>query len=293
MPYAKPALTFDEQLQLLQRRGLTVRDRDRALRWLEHVSYYRLSAYFLPFKNSERFRAGTDFTDIADLYIFDRKLRLHVMDAIERIEVALRTAITYQIAHTYGPFGHTDSANFTPRFNHARFMQNLATEKERALRASEPFVTHFRDNYPNEQYLPVWMATELLSFGSTSILYRGLLPDLRQHIAAPYGVDKRFLVSWFHSLTYIRNVCAHHKRLWNREMAIRPSLPSRRQALPYPVPNGGRIYAALIVLRHMLGVASPHAHWAAHLRQLLNDYPNASTQAMGFPPDWQTLPEWQ
>lgn len=97
----------------------------RALRWLTSVNYYRLSAYFLPFKIGDGFRPGTDFNDIAGLYIFDRKLRLLMLDAIERVEVAIRTAVTYEIAHAYGRFGHTISANFLPTFEHERFMSDL------------------------------------------------------------------------------------------------------------------------------------------------------------------------
>jgi len=92
MHYLKAALSFPDQLAQLQQRGLHVTDPDRALHWLRRVSYYRLSAYFLPFKNGESFRPGTEFNDVAGLYIFDRKLRLLVLDAIERIEVALRTS---------------------------------------------------------------------------------------------------------------------------------------------------------------------------------------------------------
>ncbi|HEY4146253.1 Abi family protein [Pinirhizobacter sp.] len=108
MHYPKAALSFPNQLMQLQERGLRVANPDRAMHWLRRVSYYRLSAYFLPFKEGESFRPGTEFNDVAGLYIFDRKLRLLVLDAIERIEVALRTSITYEIGHAYGPFGHTD-----------------------------------------------------------------------------------------------------------------------------------------------------------------------------------------
>ncbi len=120
MRYDKPALTFDEQLALLQQRGLHVPDTARARHWLQRVSYYRLSAYFLPFKHGELFRAGTDFDDVAGLYVFDRKLRLLVLDAIERIEVAMRTAVTYEVGHRFGAFGHTDPANFSPHFEHTK-----------------------------------------------------------------------------------------------------------------------------------------------------------------------------
>ncbi|MEO7149850.1 MAG: Abi family protein [Rhodanobacteraceae bacterium] len=129
MRYLKPALTFEEQLDLLHQRGLIVCDADRALHWLRNISYYRLSAYCLPFKDGDAFRPGIAFDDIAGLYIFDRKLRLLVLDAIERIEVAVRTAVTYEIAHAHGPFGHTDPANFAPGFDHARFMAAVSRTK--------------------------------------------------------------------------------------------------------------------------------------------------------------------
>lgn len=83
MKYEKPALTFDEQLELITGRGLAIADPDRTLRWLQNVSYYRLSAYFLPFRDRERFKSGATFDLVAGLYIFDRKLRLILLDAID------------------------------------------------------------------------------------------------------------------------------------------------------------------------------------------------------------------
>lgn len=296
MPYTKLPLTFAAQLDLLCERGLQVADRDRALRWLAHISYYRLSAYFLPFKEGEAFRPGTTFNDIAGLYIFDRKLRLVMLDAIERIEVAIRTTVTYEIAHTYGVFGHTHSEHFSSQFDHMRFMDDLAKEKDRAEkgRATETFVTHFQAKYPDEPYLPIWMATELLSFGATSKLYSSLQPKaIRQRIAAPYKVDAKILTSWLHTLAYIRNVCAHQKRLWNRELAIAPRLPSRCREWPHQVPDEKRLYAVLIIVRHMLAVASPHTHWHHRLFDLLDQHPTIPTQAMGFPPQWKDLVAWR
>lgn len=290
MRYSKPALSFDEQLDLLRRRGLTVRDPVRALRWLQSVNYYRLSAYFLPFKGGERFRPGTDFNDIAGLYIFDRKLRLLVLDAIERVEVAIRTSVTYAIGHAYGAFGHTAPANFAPGFNHARFMSELLDEERRA---KETFALHFRRQYAEERHLPVWMATELLSFGTMSKLFQSLDPKLRQRIAAPYRVDAKFLASWLHALTYTRNVCAHHKRLWNRQLAIKPRFPSRSLAWPHKVPDNGRLYAVLVLLRHMMSLNSPNSKWVERLHRLLAEHPTVPQVAMGFPKDWQQLTIWR
>ena len=290
MHYTKPALTFDEQMDLLRQRGLAIPDGERATRWLQKVSYYRLSAYCLPFKDGEPFRAGTDFNDVAGLYIFDRKLRLLVLDAIERIEVAIRTAITYEIAHAYGAFGHSDPGNFAPGFEHGRFMDELGVEERRA---KDTFANHFRKKYTSESHLPVWMATELLSFGTVSKLYGALAPALKQKIATEYGVDEQFLRSWLHALTYLRNVCAHHKRLWNRQFAIRPRFPSRNLAWPHQVPDNSRLYGMLVVLRHMLRVASPGCQWRQRLWVLLDTHPEVPLDAMKIPADWRGRNLWR
>jgi len=290
MDYLKQALSFSDQLAQLQQRGLHVDHRDRALHWLRRVSYYRLSAYFLPFKDGESFHPGTEFNDIAGLYIFDRKLRLLLLDAIERIEVAIRTSITYEISHAYGPFGHTDPANFSPSFNHSKFMDELAAEEGRA---KETFVTHFRVKYTAEPHLPVWMATELLSFGTISLLYKALAPAIKSRIAGEFGVSDRHLASWLHALSYIRNVCAHHKRLWNRQLAIKPQLPSRSLSWPHNIPDNGRLYCVLVVLQHLLLVVSPRCQWRNRLFNLFDSHPNVPLEAMRIPQDWRSRAVWR
>ena len=133
MRYNKPALTFDQQYDLLLDRGLIIPDRLRAQRWLRHISYYRFSAYFVPFKvANDQFATGTTFDQVAGSYIFDRKLRLILMDAIERLEVALRTGLTYGISHQYGPFGHVNPLNFDARFDHEEFMEELAQAEDQS-----------------------------------------------------------------------------------------------------------------------------------------------------------------
>lgn len=290
MRYTKPALTLDQQLERLRSRGLTITDTDRAIRWLSHIGYYRLSAYCLPFKDGETFRPNVCFDDIAGLYLFDRKLRGLVLDAIERIEVAIRAAIANEIAKEYGPFGHIEKRHFSKskRFDHNRFTKEL--EKENGKKTtSETFVRHFRQKYSDEKHLPVWMAVELLSLGTVSKLYTALHSASRQRIAVYYGVDETVLRSWYHALTYLRNICAHHKRLWNRELAIKPKLPHNHR---WQSADNTRLYRMLVVLRHMLSVVSPHCHWQRRLFELLDQHPGVSRAAMGIPPDWKTLTPW-
>jgi len=268
MDYRKPALTFQEQLQQLKDRGLSIRDEGQALHWLAQVSYYRLSAYSHPFRRDDRFRDGTDFGDVIALYDFDRRLRLLMLDAIERIEVSVRTALTYEIGHAFGPFGHVDSNNFAPGFRHADFMVELAKEEGRAR---ETFARHFRSKYTAEAHLPIWMATELISFGTLSQLYAHLSPAIRRAIASRYGVPEAVFGNWLHTLSYVRNVCAHHKRLWNRELAIRPMIPRHHRVWSRLNIDNRRFAAAMAVSVHLMKQIAPASAWTGRVCKLFDD----------------------
>jgi abortive infection bacteriophage resistance protein len=287
--YRKPPLDLDAQLVLLEQRGLAIPDRERATHWLRQVGYYRLSAYFLPFKAGERFGPGVAFDDVAGLYAFDRKLRLLVLDAIERIEVSVRASVMSRIAEAHGPFGHVDPANFSPRFDHARFLAELAREESQAR---ETFAAHFRAKYTAEPHLPVWMASELLSFGTVSRLYGAMSPSLKRSVAGPFGVPDDMFGTWLHALTYVRNVCAHHKRLWNRRLAILPRLPAKGCAWSGTVPDPASLYGVLVILAHALLVIAPRSRWQWRLSSLFDLHPDVALAAMGVPPDWRLRPPW-
>ena len=279
MDYRKPALSFEAQLHQLKERGLAVADEAGALRWLSQVSYYRLSAYSLPLRRDDRFVAGTDFGDIVVLYDFDRRLRLLMLDAIERIEVSVRTALTYEIAHAYGPFGHVEPLNFDPAFRHARFMGELAREE---ARAKETFAEHFRSKYTSEVHLPIWMATELISFGALSQLYAHASPAIRRRVASRYGVPENIVGNWLHVLSYVRNVCAHHKRLWNRVLAIRPMIPRNDQVLSGLPINNQRFASILAVSVHLLQRIAPASAWPSRVGELFEESPFVPLAPIGL-----------
>src|SRR5216684_984428 len=235
MHYTKPALTYEQQLAIISSRGLAIPDRERALHWLRRKGYFRLSAYFLPFKitGSDTYTSGTTFTDIIKLYKFDAHLRLLMIKAIDRVEVALRASITYHFAHVLGPFGYTDAAHFTPLvpspgpgipatgFDHVYLMKRIETE---VTQSKEEFVRHYRTKYTSEVHLPIWMLTELMPFGMLSKMTESVKKGLRKQIAKDFGIAQSQLTSWMETLTYIRNICAHHSRLWNRELSLKPEL---------------------------------------------------------------------
>ena len=186
-PYRKHALTFDEQLALLQARGLAIGDPADARCWLERVGYYHLSAYWYPFKHDGESLIGGSFQQVIALYEFDRRLRLLVLDATERIEVELRTAISYQLGHAFGAFAHEDARHFRtdfgdppypsrqrPCLTHAGWLSDVRDETSRSR---EVFVASYRDKYTDFPKLPIWIATEVMSLGTISKLYRAMLVD--------------------------------------------------------------------------------------------------------------------
>jgi abortive infection bacteriophage resistance protein len=296
--YQKPALTFEEQLDQLKERGLIVNDQALALSQLSTISYYRLSAYWYPFKArgkhgriTSSLVAGTSFDDIVSLYEFDRHLRLLVMDAIERVEVYVRTLITYYIGHTYGAFGHTDPTHFHPKFGHAHWLSKL---EEEAARSSDVFVDHYRNKYEGFPTLPIWMITEVMSLGSLSFCYKGLKNDDKRAISSELDLPHKRLGDWLHKLTYIRNVCAHHSRLWNRELSIRPESVRDEIWNPPVTPRKDRVFYILLMLRYLLKAMNNGDSWYEECNQLIE--PIAVEKrwrlAMGLPENWKSHPIW-
>ena len=296
MNYTKPALTVEQQADQLLHRGLLA-DRARLIETLSRVSYCRLTAYWHPFaRPDDTFAPGTSFDKIWRRYTFDRQLRLLVMDAVERVEVVvLRTLMVEQHARQYGPFGYRDARSFRPEFagdSHRRMVEEIDRETSRSR---EPFVAQFLTQYASEPGLPLWMPAEIASYGILFTFYRHLNLAEQKQLATRLALPAGVLQSWLFCLNYIRNICAHHARLWNRELAIRPLVPDAKKQPDWhrPVtPDNRRTFAVLTLLRWLLLEIAPNSRWAERLRQLLADYPEIPQPLMGFPTGWETSPIW-
>jgi len=300
-PFTKPATTIAQQIAHLRSQGMTIADTRRAEHWLRHVSYYRMSAYWLPFEQPKghpgsRFQPGADFDVVTALYDFDRQLRLLVLDAIERIEVAVRGNWAYALAHHGGPHGYLDAALYHDR---RLFHNNLARLVRDVGSSPETYIDHYRRNYDDPAMPPVWMVAEMMSFGQLSRWY-SLLDDraLRNRIARPLGLPEAVLVPLLKHLSIIRNSCAHHARLWNRGFLLRMRLPQKPAdllATLAPVtPNApALLYNALVLITYLLRQVAPGSNWLAELRDLLATHPTGNLAAMGFPAGWDTRPLWQ
>lgn len=298
MNYTKPPLSIDEQINLLIKRGMIITNRDRAARYLAHINYYRLRAYWLPFEegsanDEHHFRPGTSFDDALALYLFDRKFRLLVLEAIERIEVSFRSCFAHHLSLRYGSHPHLDAALFKDSDKYHACLKSLRDEVDRS---HETFIEHYRTRYTQPELPPIWAACEVMSFGLLSKWYQNLKQRKdRQVIATVYGLEEGVLSSFMHHLTHVRNLTAHHSRLWNRRLTFTMRLPQRPDTLNRTFNHTAdrKIYNSLVMLGYLLLLISPGTSWVRRMRQLLADYPQAHPAAMGFPEDWQRLPFWE
>jgi len=293
MNYAKPPLSHAQQVAVLSARGLDVGSIDDAVHALQRIGYYRLSGYWYPFRAAgDGFETGTRFDTALMLYEFDRRLRLIVMDAIERVEIAVRSAVIYELAHAYGTFAHIDAANFWPGFAHAAWFDQVETE---ARRSREDFIAHFKSRYQGFPRLPIWMALEVISLGALSRLFSGMRKSVQRRIARPYGLEPIVLTSWLHTLTFVRNVCAHHARLWNRILGIPPKRPRRDPRWATSgIPKNDRLWVVLLLLRHLMAHHHEGNDWQDSVVNLVTPLVAEPRwrQAMGFPVNWATQALW-
>lgn len=302
MKYDKQSLPFSDQADQLIRRGM-VADRSALVKRLQAVNYYRLSGYWYSFRIRDEngvlgddFLPGTTFETVWRRYAFDRRLRMIVMDAIERIEVAVRTQLTYFCSQLDGPFGYV-SESALPKLTskeYADWLCSIAREEEHS---KESFVAHFRERYgDHHRHLPLWMAVEVLTFGGMLTLFKGVAPSTKRVVSEQYGIADEVLLSWLRSLNAVRNICAHHGRLWNRELGYKPLLPSPNKHPDWHEPvavGNNRVFVILTICRYMLRIIAPQSQWSARLSSLLAEYPEVPATSMGFPDDWRSCPIWK
>ncbi|WPF87390.1 Abi family protein [Cyanobacterium aponinum AL20118] len=285
MLFNKSPKTIDEQIELLISRGMIITDRPKAHDVLTHVNYYRLGAYWLPFEQDHEnhiFRSGTCFDDVLNLYIFDRKLRLLVLDAIERIEVSCRTQWAYFMAHNHGSHSYLDS---TLARKESYWVSNLQSLENEVKRSKEVFIEHYKNKYTQPDLPPIWAVSEVMSLGLFSRWFTNLKPmATRKKIANQYNLDHEILASFLRHLTEVRNICAHHSRLWNRKFTVTLTIPKNPTYLAEKMNQNEkrRVYTTLVMLNYLLNFVSPNNSWQKQLIELIEEH-KINRNLMGFP----------
>jgi abortive infection bacteriophage resistance protein len=298
MIYSKEAFTIEEHITQLIERGLIISNTEEAKHYLTNISYYRLAGYWWPMqsnKTEHKFKEGSTFNDVISLYNFDSELRILLFDVIEKIEISLRTKLIYNLSHEFDAWWFQNTTIFQ---NTTALIKTLSSIQEEVERSKDIFIKEHNKKYKDDlRFPPAWKTLELTSFGSLSKLYGNLKNTVKSKdiIAEQLGaVNHTYLPSWLESIAQIRNYCAHHSRLWNKNLPGGPKILSKppfRWVNDVPT-DTQRIYLHLCIMRYLLNIILPENTFATQLKKLIEKYPSVDPNALGLKPNWDKELLW-
>ncbi len=299
----KPPLTYEEQIEKLQQRGLIIENEVFALHCLRHYNYYRLSVYWRVFTevdNHDRFRSGTRFEDVWQVYDFDRELRKLVNEACKRLEISARSCWAYELAQKWGNQAYENPEVFNHKPNHTKL---LCWADARFEESREQFVRHYKEKGCHRP--EIWVMVELLDFGQFCRFYNATKQArTRKNIAKSYELDEKSFASLLDHCRYLRNLCAHHSRLWNRRFLKKLSIPNKKPTAlvstlqHFPIEeqeekDSRKIYNSLVLLIHCMRLIEPKSGWDHRLLNHIKTLPGSLVPYMGFPENWISRPIWE
>ena len=295
--YTGTALQTDDIIAMLKSQGLVIEDEPQAKHILRNVSYSRLKAYMVPLmesRSTHRFRPGATFNQAYAYYGFDRRFRELVFHELEKVEISIRTHIAYALNGSENGYWFTNPDHFKDKKKHKYLLINLKREVERS---DVDAIRSFRAKYSNE-FPPSWITLEATSMGTLATIYDEMKPgQVKDHIAAYYGLDALTFASWLHHIVYIRNICAHHGRLWNHTLTVCARIPERPKHRFPKVRKGveTNAYYTLCIIKYLQNTVKPANTFAARLKALIDSYPLTGTKelaSMGFPKEWRADEFW-
>ena len=303
VPFTKQPETNDKLADLLISRNLNA-DRNKTIHLLDSVGYYRLTGYLAPFKMSgtENYAAGTTLDTIWGVYTFDRHLRLTAMDALARIEIAIRALIVkFHTASNADPFAYVQHANLPgiTAKQHSSLLSHIAAAINKAK--GEADIQHFITKYGIKDYPPVWAMLEHVPMGAVTFYYEGLPVCVQQTISNTFFVRPSAFSALLMTLKNARNICAHHSRFWNRHMKARITrkLGSATQLAPFvecldrqPRFTYTTTFTVLSLCAYCMGIIRPESKWKDRCRDLLKTATPFVLRGMGVPADWESLALW-
>lgn len=291
IPYTKEPISIPAQINLLEEKGMDMDDKKQAIKQLSTIGYYRFTGYAYPFRNktdNSSFEPGTSFNNVISIYEFDRQLRSLLFNYIERIEIAFRAQIIDKFSlSTQTAFWFCDKQFFDDEEEYNSSLQKL---DEIIKESQEDFIKHFKNHY-TDAYPAAWISLQTFSFGSLINLFRNFnLEEPKSNISKFFGCDSvpRF-ISWINTLVYIRNICGHHARLWNRNIKKKPTafhLGDKNQKR-----DNTKLYYTVCIIKNLLDNIDPNNSLKEDLLELFiaHDYANKKKKTyIGFPDDWNT-----
>lgn len=300
----KPFLTIDEQIDLLKKRKLNISEEelDEVKMFLLNNNYYRISGYTLTLRKNDEFYSHASFENIKQIYEFDKRLRHSILSLTEEIEVRIKSMLAYYHSQEYGPMGYMDINSFhcvdDNKVNEDAIsgfltIRKKAEQQKNRMTKTELFLKHFKEK--NGGKLPLWAYVEILTISDISKMYEIVDENIQKKIAKEFryshNTGNELLANLLHSVTIVRNICAHGGRLYNRNFIRKPRLSKQQQNL-LRIENGKKIYNRLfsfILVIKALSLSKDFDLLKEHLIELTLKYPFVDMRYYGFPDNWKEI----
>ena len=288
----KPFKTIQEQIEILKSRGLIIENETAAKSFLLENNYYRISGYSLTLRTNDIFHEGATFENIIDIYNFDHELRHILLKYTEIIEVKLKSAFAYKFSEKYGATGYLNPNNFTDPMKHQEII--LKAEKLKIQRLPhEAYLKHFINDL--QENVPLWAYVDLFSISDISLLYKISTDDIKKSIALTFNIEEqkyKLLENFMHSVTILRNLCAHDSRIYNRLFEQKPKLSSKEKELLIIKEDGTvdneHLFSFILIMKRLLN--------QDQFKSMLNEIASLSQKInfvnmeyYGFPNNWQEM----
>lgn len=282
----KPASSYEQMIEILISRGLIISDVQAAIFSLQQIGYYRFTGYLLPFKlDNDNYTPGITFNNVQSIYQFDSRFRSQLLQLLERIEIQLKSTISYHLSLKYGVESYRDPKNFNFRNDkeYEDFINNIDKE---ISRSKELFVSHHMRKYNGR--FPIWVALEVVSFSSVSILYKNLKPEDKRAISKSLQLKKpELLDSWLHTYSVMRNKCAHFSRIYSTNLTVPVALT--KDARLHNI-SSYTIFAMLFTFKYLIKDKTYLDSWITQLEALIDTFEESvDISAMGFYRNWNNL----
>lgn len=284
--------SIDGQIKILSDRGLAIPDESLAKDFLLHNNYYRISGYSLTLRSHDVFNENASFQNIIDIYTFDHELRFILLQYIETIEVTVKSVYAYEFTKRHGGTGYRDATHFTDEEKHTEIIEKAEKQKESRL-PHEAYLKHFVEDL--KQDIPLWAYVDLLTISDISFLYKISEQDVQDAVATALGLNVRgaeLLASFMHSITIIRNLCAHGSRLFNRLFEQKPWLSKKEKKLLIKDKTGAQdnahLFGFILIMKRLLDPSDFESMKSAII-ELTQKYPFVNMKYYGFPEKWDSL----
>lgn len=310
----KPFKTYKELVIILEQHGMVINDPARAERKLAQIGYYRLSGFFYPCRDFDRdsngqvkmcpkrksplrlstFLPNTSFDKVFELYLFDKQLRQIIIDAIERVEIYLRSIIAHELSY-HDPLAYEDAKFINPKWTktfytrsgqqrnswlewQSRHMRKISESREECI------LWHTKRQCP----IPFWVVIEAWDFGTMSKYFEMLAGSYQNRIATKFMCSNpQEMIGWLKEINTLRNRCAHHSRIWNQKTSNPLAVTSvpRLHSLGLDVNARSRLFGEIAILWHLVTIIGPSSLWLQNVARIINqkpDLPNCGFKTMGF-----------